>query len=103
MRRIQETLIRKDAEKKERDEEERKRKANQMSEFEVNITYAKQLKNILDSYMATNVKKLKMSIETIQIFSAIKIGTIPNHKKQIPEVLELVDSYIKEQEKLHND
>jgi hypothetical protein len=58
----------------------------------VNITYAKQLRNILEGIQATNVKKLKLSIETIQIFSAIKIGTIPNHKKQIPEVFETIDS-----------
>jgi hypothetical protein len=74
-----------------------------MSEFEVNITYAKQLKIIMDGIMATNVKKLKFGLETIQIFSAIKIGAIPNHKKQIPEVLETIDSYIKDQEKLHQD
>jgi len=57
----------------------------------------------MEDIQATNVKKLKLSIETIQIFSAIKIGTIPNHKKQIPEVLESIDSYIKEQEKLHKE
>jgi len=42
--------------------------------------------------MLTNVKKLKLGFETIQIFSEIKIGSIPNNKKQIPDTLKLVDS-----------
>lgn len=63
-----------------------------MTEQEVNITFAKQLKTILEPILLTNVKKLKLGFETIQIFSEIKIGSIPNNKKQIPDTLKLVDS-----------
>jgi len=35
---VQESLSRREEERKARDEEEKKRKANQMTEFEVNIT-----------------------------------------------------------------
>jgi len=85
-------LSRREEERKARDEEEKKRKANQMTEFEVNITYAKQLRNILEPLLEINAKKLKLSFETIQIFNEIKVGSIPNTKKQIPETLKLVDS-----------
>jgi hypothetical protein len=85
-------LNRREEERKSKEEEEKKRKANQMSEFEVNITYAKQLKNILEPLLELNAKKLKLSFETIQIFNEIKVGSIPNNKKQIPETLKMVDS-----------
>jgi len=96
-------MQRRESEKKEREDEERARKANQMSEHEVNITYAKQLKVVLEPLLAGKAKKLSLGIETIQIFGKIKLGVFPSKRDQIPEVLKKVDEYIADQQKLHND
>jgi len=98
---VKQALEKEEEERKTREVEERKRKENQMSQWEVNKAYAVQLRLKLEELLKQSGKKLSLNIETIQIFSLINMNSFPSRKTDIPKCLADIDAYIAQQEQLH--
>jgi len=91
VKRIKLALEKETEDKKLRETESRKKKENQMSQFEVNKTCAVQLKHKLEEIAKTSGRKLSLNIETIQIFSLINFPSFPTKKSDIPNCIDLLD------------
>lgn len=84
-------------------EEEKKRKENQMSEFEVNATFGRQLRHKLEALKKAGGKKIVYELDVVQLFTKVGIRQLPKKVNEIDGTLELVNNYITEQEKLEEE
>lgn len=78
--------------KKEKEVENKKKKENQMSEWEVNKAYAVSLKNKLLELEKTSGKKVVLSLEMIQTFALINMSNYPSKKTDISPCIEKVNA-----------
>jgi len=79
-------------------EEEKKKKENQMSQFEVNITLANQLVQKLEALKKVGGKKVVFDLDVIQLFSRVGVKSIPKKVNEIDGTIQYVKDFIAEQQ-----